>query len=120
MEAARLAGVQVHRIVFGAYIGSAVFASIAGILFAAKFGAGPPNIGGGYLLPAYAAAFLGSTIIRPGRFNVPGLVVAVFIVGIGINGLQLQGRAFWIVDVFQGGALLVAVVISTLMRRRKT
>ena len=73
-----------------------MLASLAGVVYGARIGAGPPNVGANYLLPAFAAAFLGSTMIRPGRFNVPGLVVAMFIVAIGINGLQLYGIPFWI------------------------
>jgi len=69
-------------------------------------------VGAQYLLPAYAAAFLGSTMIKPGRFNVPGLLVGISILAIGINGLQLRGIPFWVIATFQGGALILAVVFS--------
>jgi ribose transport system permease protein len=51
-------------------------------------------------------------MIRPGRFNVTGLIVALFVVAIGINGLQLYGIQFWIVDLYQGVVLVVAVVLA--------
>jgi ribose transport system permease protein len=117
-ETARLAGVKVRRVIIGSFIACAAFAALAGVLYASSLGAGPPEAGSAFLLPSFSAAFLGATIIKPGRFNVPGLVVAVFIVAIGINGLQLMGAAFWIVNVFQGGALLGAVVISQVRARR--
>jgi ribose transport system permease protein len=113
-EAARLSGVRTGRIVFGMFIASAVLASLAGVVYGARLGSGPPNAGAAYLLPAFAAAFLGSTMIKPGRFNVIGLLVAVLIVAVGTNGLQLYGIPFWVVDVFQGGALIVAVVLARL------
>lgn len=113
-EASRLSGVRTGRVVFTMFICSAVLASFAGVVYGARLGSGPPNTGAAYLLPAFAAAFLGSTMIKPGRFNVPGLVVAVFIVAIGTNGLQLYGIPFWVVDVFQGSALIVAVVLARL------
>jgi ribose transport system permease protein len=111
-EAARLAGVRTDRTIFIGFIASAFLATLAGVVYGAYLGAGPPDVGSNFLLPAYAAAFLGSTMIRPGRFNVPGLVLALFIVAIGINGLQLYGIAFWIVDLYQGMILIIAVVIS--------
>ena len=117
-EAALLSGVRTGRIIVGGYLVSGVFAALAGILYASRLGSGPPGVGAGYLLPSYAVAFLGATMIRPGRFNVPGLFVAIGIIAIGINGLQLEGIAFWVVEVFQGGALLVAVIISQLRKRR--
>jgi ribose transport system permease protein len=117
-DASRLAGVRVGRVTTGAFVFSALAASIAGILYASRLGSGPPEIGASYLLPSFSFAFLGSTMIKPGRFNVPGLIVAMFIIAVGINGLQLDGVEFWITQFFQGGALLIAVIISQLRRRR--
>jgi len=114
-EATRLAGIRTGRVITIAFICSALGAAIAGIVFAGRLGTGPPGIGAGFLIGAYSAAFLGSTIIRPGRFNVPGLIVALLIIGVGINGLQLVGLPFWVVETFQGAALLAAVLIA---RRR--
>jgi ribose transport system permease protein len=118
-EAARLSGVRTDRVITAAYITSAVAASIAGIVFAARLGSGPPGAGTPYLLPAYATAFLGATIIKPGRFNVAGLVVAMLIIAVGINGLQIMGIPFWVVDLFQGTALITAVLLTKLQGRRR-
>jgi ribose transport system permease protein len=111
-EAARLAGVRTNRVIFLSFIASATLASLAGVIYGAQLGAGPPDIGSNFLLPAYSAAFLGSTMIRPGRFNVTGLILALFVVAIGINGLQLYGIAYWITDAYQGLILIIAVVVA--------
>jgi ribose transport system permease protein len=111
-EAARLAGVRTDRVIFISFVFSATLATLAGVVYGAQLGAGPPDVGSNFLLPAYAAAFLGSTMIKPGRFNVPGLILALFVVAIGINGLQLYGIAFWIVDLYQGVILIIAVVVA--------
>ena len=116
-EAARLSGVRTSRIIFGSYMLSAFLAALAGIVYVANLGASPPDLGSPYLLPAFSAAFLGSTIIQPGRFNVPGLLIAMLIVGVGINGLQLLGVQFWIVDLFQGAALVIAVLLARRLQR---
>lgn len=119
-EAARLAGVPTDRILFLAFAVSGVCAAGAGLLYAARIGAGQPDVGAQYLLPAYAAAFLGSTMIKPGRFNVTGLLIGAAIIGIGINGLQLNGIPAWVVPTFQGGALILAVVLTKLRGSRRT
>lgn len=119
-EAARLAGVPTDRILFLAFMVSGVCAAGAGLLYAARIGAGQPDVGAQYLLPAYAAAFLGSTMIKPGRFNVTGLLIGAAIIGIGINGLQLNGIPAWVVPTFQGGALILAVVLTKLRGSRRT
>jgi ribose transport system permease protein len=117
-DAARLSGVRTDRVITMSYVTSAVAASIAGIVFAARLGSGPPGAGSSYLLPAFATAFLGATMIRPGRFNVGGIVIAILILAVGINGLQISGTPFWIVDIFQGTALVVAVLLSRFQASR--
>jgi ribose transport system permease protein len=116
-ETARLSGIPTKRILYGCFIVSGTCAAAAGIILAAEIGSGQPGAGSTYLLPAYAAAFLGSTMIRPGRFNVPGLLVAIAILAFGVNGLQLDNTPTWLVDGFQGVALIVAVVLSRLRSR---
>jgi ribose transport system permease protein len=113
-EAARLAGIRTNRIIIGAYVASAVGAGVAGVLFAAAQGAGPPDVGTSFLLPAYATVFLGATIIRPGRFNIWGLIVAILIIAVGINGLELLGAPFWVQNIFEGVALIAAVALTRL------
>lgn len=115
-EASRLAGVPTDRILYLAFAVSAFCAALAGLVFTSRVGTGQPDVGGQFLLPCYAAAFLGSTMIKPGRFNVAGLLVGLAILAIGINGLQLWGIPFWVISTFQGGALVLAVVLTKIRR----
>jgi ribose transport system permease protein len=112
IEAARLAGVKVSRIIVGSLMACGVIATFAGILVSADIGTGDPTIGPAYLLPAFSAAFLGSTQFRGGRFNVWGTVVAVYVLATGVKGLQLAGAPLWIPDLFNGVALLLAVGLA--------
>jgi len=117
--AARLSGLRTNRAVVVAFVGAGVLASIGGILITARVGAADATSGPGYLLPAYAAAFLGATAIRPGLFNVWGTVIAIFLVAVGITGLQLEGAESWVTPVFNGVVLLMAVTVSMLAARRR-
>ena len=116
-EAARLAGVQVDRYTWGALMASAFASSVAGILLASQYGSTQAQSGSPYLLPAFAAAFLGATQFKR-RFNVWGTVLAVFVLQSGVKGLQLAGVAqTWVENLFFGVALIVAVGFSSYRRR---
>lgn len=118
-EVARLAGVRVDRIRFCSYVFSAAIASLGGVLVSAALGGFDASSSGGYLLPGLSAVFLGTAVIQPGRFNPLGTMVGVYFLASGILGLQLLGIGGWIVNVFYGLALVIAVSISSLVRRRR-
>jgi ribose transport system permease protein len=114
---ARLTGLRVGRLRWGALVASGVLAAAAGVLYAGITGAADPVSGAEFLLPAFAAAFLGATSIVPGRFNPWGSFIAVYFLVTGITGLTLFGIESWVQDMFYGGALVLAVTISQVARR---
>lgn len=118
-EVARLNGIAVDRVRLWALITSGVLSAAAGILYAGVLGSADPYSGLNYLLPAFAAAFLGATTILPGRFNPWGAMVAVYFLGTGITGLSMLGIPLWVTNVFNGAALILAVTISQLTRGRE-
>jgi ribose transport system permease protein len=110
-EAARLSGVRINRYTTFALVMSSTIAGFAGIMFSSLNG---PSLdfGGTLLLPAFAAAFLGSTQLIPGRFNVWGTLLAIYVLATGVQGLQLVSGASWLSDMFNGVALIIAVALS--------
>jgi ribose transport system permease protein len=114
----RLSGIRVDRMRWGALIASATIAGLAGVLYAGAQGSSDPTSGSAFLLPAYAAAFLGATAIQPGRFNPWGTLIAVYFLATGINGLQLLGVPSYVQQLFYGGALVLAVALSQITRQR--
>jgi ribose transport system permease protein len=117
LEAARLAGVRVNRLRFGALITASLCAWLAGMILVGQTGAANATFGLPFLLPAFAAGFLGATTIRPGRYNAWGTFVAVYLLAVGTTGLQLLGAADWVSDVFNGGVLILAVTLARLVSR---
>lgn len=109
LRAAALTGINVRRVSFECFVLAALLSTLAGVLSASILGSANPNVGGNFLLPAFAAAFLGATSIRPGHFNAPGTVLAVYLLAAGINGLQQLGANFYIEQLFNGSALLIAI-----------
>lgn len=115
-EVARLNGVRVERARFGALAASGGIAALAGVLYAGTTGSADPSSGASFLLPAFAAAFLGATSIAPGRFNAWGALMAAYFLATGVTGLQLVGVESFVQDLFYGAALIVAVALPRLLR----
>jgi ribose transport system permease protein len=118
-EVARLSGIRVGTVRWGALIMSGLIAAFGGVLYTGTSGSAGPTGGLELLLPAFAAAFLGATTISPGRFNAWGTVIAVYFLVTGITGLQLLGAESYVQDLFYGGALILAVSFSQILRRRR-
>jgi len=118
-EVARLSGVNVTRVRAGALIAAGVIAALAGVLYTGMRGSSDPSSALSFLLPAFAAAFLGSTTLYPGRFNAPGALVAVYFLSTGVMGLNFLGAQSFVQNLFYGGGLVLAVSISQLIRKRR-
>ncbi|HEY4826960.1 MAG TPA: ABC transporter permease [Solirubrobacteraceae bacterium] len=118
-EAARLAGIRTDRLRTMSLVASGVIASLTGIIFLATVGSAAPDAGDPYLLQAFAGAFLGATQIRPGRVNVGGTLIAVYLLATGVKGLQLAGAEVWINDMFTGLALILAVAVAVRSSRQR-
>jgi ribose transport system permease protein len=116
---ARLSGIRVGRVRWGCFVAAGVIAAAGGVLYTGTSGAADPVSGNTFLLPAFAAAFLGSTTITPGRFNPWGTFIAVYFLVAGITGLAIMGVQTWVQSVFYGGALVIAVSASQVVKKRR-
>jgi ribose transport system permease protein len=117
--AAELSGVRTKRLVVCSFLASAAVAALAGIVTMMQAGSGSPSVGPELLLPSFAAIFLGSTTIIPGRFNVVGTVVGILLLAVGVSGLQQLGAEYYVVPLFNGGVLLLAVALSRLLAKER-
>ncbi|WPE21428.1 ABC transporter permease [Shinella zoogloeoides] len=115
-EAARLAGVRIVSNTTAAFVVSAVLSALVGILLTARIGSASPTGGGGYLLTAYAAVFLGMTAFREGEANLPGTVVGAAIIAVIGNGLTILGVSTFLQDIITGTIILSAVLVRRIGR----
>lgn len=115
-EAARLAGVDVGRYTWLSLIASGTICGIAGVFYGSQTG---PSLsfGNALLLPAFAAVFLGSTQLKPGRSNLWGTLIAIYVLATGVKGLQLVTGVQWLNDMFNGVALIGAVSFAVWRQR---
>ena len=122
--AATLVGVRVPRTIFIAFAISGLLGGIGGVLILGSFGSVSSQLvtgaGVGYWLPALAAVYLGATAFQPGRFNVPGAVVAIVAVKLVRTLFSLANvTESWPENVVNGAALLGALAAASYLARRR-
>jgi len=117
--ASRLVGLRTDRLMFLSFVAGGSLAGAAGILQVARAGAADPHVGAAFTLPALAAAFLSAAAIKPGRFNVGGVLVAILFLAVLNSGLNLAGAAPYVSSYVNGVALIVGVAFASWMARRQ-
>ena len=117
-DVARLSGIKVDTLRAGGLVAAGLISAFAGVVLAGVLGSSSPSVSDSFLLPAFAAVFLGATAVTPGRFNPWGTFIGVYFLITGITGLELLGLVGWIEQVFYGAALIIAVSLSRLAAGR--
>nr|WP_282567994.1 ribose ABC transporter permease [Devosia oryzisoli] len=116
-QAARLAGVQVNRIILSVYVVAGICAGLAGVIFAARVISAQPTAGTGYELDAIAAVVLGGTSLVGGRGRIVGTLIGAVILGVLTTGLILLNVQFFTQLLIKGVVIILAVAIDSLKQR---
>jgi len=111
-EAARLSGIPVDRYRTLAYFLSALLAATGGIILSARIGSAQINSGGGYLMPAVAAAFIGYSVAGVKKPNAIGTLVGAILVGVLENGLIMMSVPYYSLNIIKGLVLAIALAIT--------
>ncbi|MDQ0390925.1 ABC transporter permease [Labrys monachus] len=107
-----LAGIRTGLLKIAAFAIAGLLTGVGAIFALGQNGAANAGFGPELLLPAYAAVFLGVTTYRPGYYNIPGTLIAILLMAVGFNGLNLLGAPFWVQPIFNGTVLVVAVICA--------
>ncbi|MFD1983051.1 ABC transporter permease [Mesorhizobium newzealandense] len=119
-RAAQLNGISEKKYVTGALVAAGVLSAFAGIVLQSQLQVGQSSVGQEYLLPAFTAALLGATAIKPGRVNVWGTVLAVAVLAVTVAGLNQLGAPFFVESLFNGATLIIAVGLAVTASKRRT
>lgn len=111
-RAAEFAGAPVRAYKIWAYIISGVFASIGGILLAARLGRGDIASGNNLLLDAVAAALIGYAVLGASKPNAFGTAIGALFVGVLLQGLTMMNVPYYTQDFVKGAVLVVALVFT--------
>lgn len=118
-RAAQLNGISERKYVTGALIASGTLSAWAGIVLESQLQVGQSSVGMEYLLPAFTAALLGATAVKPGRVNVWGTVLAVAVLAVTVAGLNQMGAPFFVEALFNGATLIIAVGLAVTASKRQ-
>ncbi|AKF38893.1 ABC transporter permease [Yersinia enterocolitica] len=117
-EAARLAGIRTVRYRVLAYVLSSLLAALGGILLASRIGSSQVNAGGGYLMDAVAAAYIGFSLAGSGKPNAFGTLIGAVILGVLQNGLVMLSVPYYAMDIIKGLVLAMALALTYIHQKR--
>ncbi|WP_155890173.1 ABC transporter permease [Peribacillus kribbensis] len=117
LEAAKLSGIPVSKYKIWAYVLSAIFASIGGIVLASRVMTAEINAGSPYLMDSVAAAFIGFSVLGSGKPNAIGTFVGAVLIGILQNGLVMMSVPYYSMDIVKGGVLAFALGLTYYRQR---
>ena len=113
-EAARVAGIQVDRIVWGTYVVSGLLAALAGLMLTGRIASVVSSQGQNMIFYVFAAAVIGGVNLNGGRGRLVGALTGVLLLGVLQNVLTLsQVPSFWI-DAVYGAIILLALIFARL------
>ncbi|MBO1513001.1 ABC transporter permease [Metabacillus bambusae] len=112
IEAARLSGIPVNKYKIAAYLLSALFASIGGIVLASRVMTAEINAGSPYLMDSVAAAFIGFSVLGAGKPNAFGTFIGAVLIGILQNGLVMMSVPYYAMDIVKGTVLAFALALT--------
>ncbi|MTI59044.1 MAG: ABC transporter permease [Firmicutes bacterium] len=116
-DSAKISGINVSKILWLVYMIMGALAGLSGVLWVSKFASAQSNTAMGYELTVIASCVVGGVSIAGGRGKVSGLLSGVLLLGVLKNALPLINVSpFW-QDAIQGAIILLAVIVSALVKR---
>ncbi len=116
LEAARLSGLNVRRVVVQIFALMGALGGIAGVVLTARLNAATANAGNQFELNAIASCVIGGTSLQGGSGSIPGALLGALVMASIDNGLSmLNVQAFW-QQIIKGLILMVAVLMDVKSR----
>ena len=118
-EAAILAGVNVSRHVFFAFVGMGVLYALAGSLLASRLNGAIPDASLGLELDVITACIIGGTSLFGGVGTIQGAILGSLLLTSLNSGMELLGFSTFMEWVVKGCVLLLAVLLDVTLKRRR-
>ena len=111
-EAARLAGLNVARIKILSFTVAGVLVGIAAILLAARSGSADSSTGVGIEFTGITACVLSGVALKGGEGTLWKVIVAVFVLGVLANGMQLINLGTYPQFIAKGVIMLASLYLT--------
>jgi rhamnose transport system permease protein len=112
--------VPVNRIRFILFVLTGMLAGLASALLTARIGSMRPNIALGWELDIVTMVVLGGVAITGGSGTIPGVVIAVLVLGLATYGLTLVNIPGIVINIVLGALLVAAIALPIVARRSLT
>ena len=116
IQAARLSGIRVDRVLVFVFIFAGFCTGIASLILSAKLSSGQPAGSVGFELDVIAAVVIGGTSLFGGRGRLSGTFLGALLIGVLANGLTLMSIAFYWQQIITGIIVVLAVALDRLSR----
>ncbi len=113
-RAARLAGIQVHRVRSLVFIITSTLAAFAGVIASGMLGSAEMVAGTGLELDVIAAVIIGGASLSGGKGTIVGSLIGAAIMGVLRNGFILLGLPYETQIISIGLVIILAVIIDSL------
>jgi len=114
IEAARVSGIPVKKVLFSVYILGGILYGIAGYIVASRTGIVQTNTGAGFELSVIAATVLGGTNILGGEGTIMGSILGALLVAVIKNGMILMNLPALTEGLIVGGIIIGSVFADIL------
>ncbi len=119
VEAARLSGVNVRRVIYGVYTISGFLAGVGGVMLTARLWMGVPTAGADYNLNSIAAAAIGGASLFGAQGTVIGAFLGAIVMSTIYNGTVLLNiNPFW-QEIIVGALIIGTVALDQIKKRQK-
>jgi ribose/xylose/arabinose/galactoside ABC-type transport system permease subunit len=118
-EAARLSGLDVDRLTLSVYVVMGLLAGLGSFVLSARLNSAEAVAGIGYELTVIASVVIGGTSLFGGIGTVFGTVIGTILIGVLLNGLQLNNVSSYIQQVIIGVIIVLAVAFDTFAKSRR-
>src|SRR5262249_2650713 len=116
-DAARYSGIAVDAHRFWFFTINGAMCGVASVLLTSRIGATRPNMATTWELDVIAVVVLGGVSILGGSGTLPGVILAVFVMGMLTFGLGLLNVPGIMMSIVSGLLLIVAIAVPLVLRR---
>lgn len=118
IEASRLSGINVSRVMYGVYGLCGMLSAMAGVVLLSRVNSGQPKAGESYEMDIITAVVLGGVSTSGGEGRIRNVIVGLLLMGVLLNGMVMMNIPDYYQRVVKGCVLLLAISYDKISQKR--